>query len=162
MEAAGKEANEITVQTSNSVSIVKTPSKRSTPKTLPPGPCPSCGAKDHWRSACLHRNTVCSCCKRMGHLARVCRDRHKQHSGKTKHFYLPKNQTNVINAAEEPERCTAVLTVNSSSPSKPVFVPVKLNEKTVKLQLDTGASITLISEATWKRIGSPQLDPPAV
>ena len=35
MEAAGKEANEITVQTPNSVSIIKTPSKRSTP-TLDP------------------------------------------------------------------------------------------------------------------------------
>ena len=76
MEAAGKEANEITVQTPNSVSIVKTPSKRSTPKALPPGPCPSCGAKDHWRSGCLHCKTVCSCCKSMGHFARVCRERH--------------------------------------------------------------------------------------
>ena len=163
MEAAGKEANEITVQTPNCVSIIKTPSKCSTPKTLPPGSCPSCvRAKDHWCSACLHRNTVCSCSKHMVHLARVCRDRQKQQSGKTKHFYPPKNRTNVINAEKESEHCTAVLTVNSSSQSKPVFVPVKLNEETVKLQLDTGVCIPFISEATWKRIGSPQLDPPAV
>ena len=123
MEAAGKEANEITVQTPNCVSIIKTPSKCSTPKTLPPGPCPSCvRAKDHWRSACLHRNTVCSCCKHMSHLARVCRDRQKQQSGKTKHFYPPKNRTNVINAEKESEHCTAVLTVNSSSQSKPTLM----------------------------------------
>ena len=131
-------------------------------KALPPGPCPSCSAKDHWRSAYPPHNIVCSCCKRMGHLARVCRDRHKQQSGKTKHFYPPNNRTNVINAAEESEQYTAVLTVNSSPQSKPVFVPVKLNEETVKLQIDTGASITLISEATWKRSGSSQLDPPPV
>ena len=67
-----------------------------------------------------------------------------------------------IKAAEESEHCTTVLVVNSSSPSKPVFVLLKINEETVKLQLDTEASITLISKATWKRIGSPQLDPPAV
>ena len=39
-------------------------------------------------------------------------------------------------------------------------VSVKINEETVKLQLDTGASVTLISESTWKRIGSSQLNPP--
>ena len=78
MEAAGKEANKITVLAPNPVSIVKTPPKCPTQKPLPPGPCPSCGAKDHWRSACPHCNTVCSCCKHMGHLARVCRNRHKQ------------------------------------------------------------------------------------
>ena len=98
----------------------------------------------------------------MGHLARVCRERHKQQSGINKHLYPSKNQTNVIKATEESQHCTIVLMVNSSSPSKPVFVPVKFNEETVKLQLDTGASITLISEATWKGIGSPQLDPPVV
>ena len=37
MEAAGKEANEITVQAPNSVSIIKTPSKCSMPKALIPG-----------------------------------------------------------------------------------------------------------------------------
>ena len=40
-------------------------------------------------------------------------------------------------------------------------VSVKINEETVKLQLDTGASVTLISESTWKRIGRSQLNPPA-
>ena len=54
------------------VSIVKTLPKRPTQKPLPLEPCPSCGAKDQWRSACSHRSTVCSCCKCMRHLARVC------------------------------------------------------------------------------------------
>ena len=111
MEAAGKEANEITVPVPNPVNFVKTPSRRPTQKTLPPGPCPSYGAKDHWQSACPHRNTVCSCCKRSGHLARVCRDRQKQQSGKTKQFHPPNRQTNVINMLEESEHCTDVLTV---------------------------------------------------
>ena len=41
MEAAGKEANEITVPVPNPVNFVKTPSRRPTQKMLPPGPCPS-------------------------------------------------------------------------------------------------------------------------
>lgn len=50
---------------------------------------------------------------------------------------------------------------SSNIQSKPVLVSVKINEETVKLQLDTEESVTLISESTWKRIGSPQLNPPA-
>lgn len=108
MEAAGKEANETTVPAPNPVSIVKTPPKSPTQKPLPPESCPSCGAKDHWRSACPHRNTVCSCCKCMGHLSRVCRNRHKQQAGRSKQFRPPKHRTNIINTTEEPEHCTDV------------------------------------------------------
>ena len=44
-------------------------------RSSPPGPCPACRSKEHWRSECPHKTTTCSVCHRMGHLAKVCRDK---------------------------------------------------------------------------------------
>ncbi len=72
-------------------------------------------------------------------------------SGFTKH-----HRTNVVNiSSETEEEYSSVLTINSSSHHKPVYVPVKL-------QFDTGATVTLLSETTWNKIGNPTLSSPAV
>ena len=42
----------------------------------PPGPCPACGSKEHWRVNHPHKNAECNICHRTGHLARVCKDKH--------------------------------------------------------------------------------------
>ncbi|XP_049301295.1 uncharacterized protein K02A2.6-like [Anopheles funestus] len=42
------------------------------------------------------------------------------------------------------------------------YVNIKLNGSQVRLQLDTGSDISVISRDLWKKIGSPQLTPPSV
>ena len=51
-----------------------------------------------------------------------------------------------------------ILQVKSQSPAKPILIPVKLNQREIKMELDTGAARTLISKETWKKIGQPRLE----
>ncbi|XP_062704096.1 uncharacterized protein K02A2.6-like [Aedes albopictus] len=110
--------------------------------------CWLCGAP-HYARDCSFRNHKCSDCSRTGHKEGYCRSAEKVKSGQ---FNRRKGHVD-----------SKVVTVNACSVQKRrKFVPVVMNGETVRMQLDTGSDVTIISSRTWKKIGSPQMDPSSI
>lgn len=117
--------------TSPPVSTTKpNPSKKPHSK----GSCHRCGKPDHWAPDCPHIGAQCHKCGKKGHLASVCRGK------------------------------ASVSTIgdigcifHSSSPPDSIKISVLVNSKPIAMELDTGASYSLLSEEHWKEVGSPKL-----
>ena len=106
--------------------------------------CYRCG-RPHLATQCKFRNAVCHYCKKRGHLARVCKARlARNQSGKT-HLV----EQVAANSAEEDTECVFEI---SNSSTAPYMLDVYLNDVQLKMQLDTGASVSVINELTYKRI----------
>ena len=131
-------------------------------RKLPPGPCPEHGSKEHWRSECPHKNATCLVCHRMGHLTKVCRDknsttndtggnnprRQAQSKSNQNHKTHLIEMTNEELAINEPLQ---ILETHMTPHQREVaIVNAKLNGHSVNIQLDTGATVTLLAETTWK------------
>ena len=106
--------------------------------------CYRCGGK-HQASRCKFKEYECHYCKKKGHLAAVCRK--KKEASK-------REQTNrVLNepSDEESDEEYSLYSVSSGS-TKPLVVKVQLNGTDMELELDAGASVSLISEETFHKL----------
>ena len=145
-------------------------------------PCYRCGGK-HKQLDCRFKASVCHACKKRGHLARVCRTRqaHQQgeHAGRRNrrppnHDHQRPSTTGQTNSVDEGETHPVVGTepqLTSASGGSytlypvqtervcPIQVPVMIDEASVHMELDTGASLTIISEKTYHDTW-PQSPPP--
>ena len=126
----------------------KSPNKRNT-QSKPSGDsaCYRCGGK-HQASKCKFKEYECHFCRKKGHLASVCHK--KQAQNKTK----PREQTNRIDEegsaqSDESDREYALYRVSSGS-AKPILVSVTLDGISMEMELDTGASVSLVSEETFQ------------
>ena len=103
--------------------------------------CYHCEGK-HRHATCPCRQFVCHFCKKKGHIAKMCR---KRASGRAE-------KTNVVVDGEE-DRVVQV-------PEYPMFhvglgsthTTLKVNGRPPTMEVDMGASVSLISEATFKSI----------
>ena len=122
-------------------------------------PCHRCGRSNHAPADCRFKDAICHSCKKKGHLASVCRskkatpdtlDTSKKASKAPKRRYQNFRRNKWIQAEEkqssgdsEPE--LPMHTVGHAS-THPITVDLKINDKHVQMELDTGASVTIISE----------------
>ena len=120
------------------------------PKTPPT--CYRCGLKGHIITKCrVSQDVVCHHCKKRGHLQRVCKSRNKPDQQKTKH------QTKTVDLVpqddKEEEGDVETILCHVKSPgvvnTPPILVSVKLDNCLVNMEVDTGASLTLMSETTF-------------
>lgn len=120
-------------------------------------PCHRCGRK-HSPHDCRHKSTVCHSCKKRGHLARMCRTRSASQGRHNSLRDRPQKTHSV--EAEEAESYTLYPVKSPRTP--PIDVKVRVNNVDVMMELDTGASVTIISEQTYRKIwpqGAPPLQP---
>ena len=94
------------------------PVKESTSTKLR-GRCFRCTSKLHYANDCPHKNKTCRKCKLKGHVEAFCRSKNKR--------------TNNVNQIED---TTPVYTLSNSKDK--IQLNVKIDGKTVKMQLDTG------------------------
>ena len=173
LQIADKEAHEMAIQpaarTVDAINAHKR-AKKFTRKP-PPSPCPVCGSKEHWHSECPHKNATCLVCHRTGHLAKVCRDKNSttndtrsnnpRRQGQSKsnqnhktHLIEMTNEELAIN-----EQLQILETHMTPHQRKDAIVNAKLNGHSVNMQLDTGATVSLLAETTWEDIDCPKLQP---
>ncbi|XP_065086307.1 uncharacterized protein LOC135708238 [Ochlerotatus camptorhynchus] len=106
----------------------------------PKSACWLCGANHYARDRSF-KNHKCSDCGTFGHKEGYCHS-----AGKAK---FRRSDRRKGNAAAK------VVTVNVCSATKcRKYVPVDINDSSVRLQLDTGSDITNVSMGTWRIIGS--------
>ena len=127
------------------------PTERSSKSSLI---CYRCGLKGHTTAKCkVDRDIVCHHCHKRGHMRRACKSKSKPAS-KPK----PKSVDNVQDEeeGEEEEKEEDDSTLNQVKSRKidapPIMVKVKLDDCLVDMEVDTGASVSLISEDTFKSL----------
>ncbi|KRY50253.1 Uncharacterized protein T03_8274 [Trichinella britovi] len=103
-------------------------------------PCYRCGGA-HAQNTCRFKNVSCNFCKRLGHIERVCR---------------AKSQSTVKKGAAKPNRINHLTAPNEVITTLPFpDVRVSLNNVVIPMQVDSEASLTIISEHTFKRVCLP-------
>ena len=141
VEEAAKVAKE-TVHGQPSTSVQKVyHAKSKTSKTQEKKTaCFRCGNSGHFSKACPHIKAICSFCKKIGHLQSVCMSRLRDNSK------LVKQQMKQL---VHKVQCSV----------SPIYQTIKLNDRRIKFEIDSGASDTFCCEATWQTLGKPTLQP---
>ena len=102
-------------------------------------------ASDH---ECRFRSADCNNCGKRGHIARACRqnreDRHPTSSASGK-LRVPRSREM---KQDSPELLQTGTLYNFCSPD-PLKAPVKVNNVTIEMEIDTGAAASVISERTY-------------
>ena len=114
--------------------------------------CFRCGRTNHTSEGCWAKDVVCHNCSKRGHLAAVCRSS-KQHKGQGRVNYGSgkgrKGSTKWVSlehesGCEEEEKKLPMFQVGGVS-SKPIKVFVRVNGVRLPMELDTGATVSIIS-----------------
>ena len=149
MESADKYAEDLQQNVDvKSVNAIKTqPQKVDTV-------CYRCGGK-HQAMSCPFKEAECYACRKKGHIAKMCRSKPKatqqrvpQNSEKTHKVDVhdPDVEGHELDATEY-----RLFTV-SSQENAPLVIEFAVNGQALKMELDTGASISLISEEQYKQL----------
>ena len=122
--------------------------------------CYRCGLAGHTSSRCKTRkNIVCHHCGKCGHMKRACKSQGKQNPPKQK------GSTNTVRHIEDEEveeregvqsdsQTSPLFQVNSKGlpNAPPIKVKVKLDDCLVDIEVDTGASISMMSKSTFRQL----------
>ena len=134
--------------------------------SAPKNPCNGCGGR-HWKRDCPFKDAECHKCNQKGHIKKVC---YTNNNNKSK-FATKNNPTNNIAPDYESEYAKVdeydnYIYTNScnTKPTQPILVPVEVDRVKLDMELDTGATRSLISMDTYKKLWPdntkrPKLDP---
>ena len=159
-ELADKNAEELQKQSSSNVHNLY-PNRRSAP---PPShyPCSRCGGK-HSAKDCRFRNVDCHKCGKTGHLAKVCRskpkltpDARRQKKGRHAH----KLQEDLSDGDKSADEYGLYHVNKKRGRIRPLLVTVKAHSANLEMELDTGASASIISEETYRTLWKNEQAPP--
>ena len=166
MEAANRNAKEI--QAKDSGGLVHSIKGRSQRAQLP---CTRCLGIGHAPQDCRFRTAKCNKCQKVRHIARACKskgsfrpqkfgnNRPKPERSQSVHNTTEKSNDPSFTREEPPADIVLVHSVSQSVPES-FKVPVEINGTPVTMKLDTGATVSLVSEATWsEQLHRPKLEP---
>ena len=111
--------------------------------------CYRCGGA-HLATQCKHKDVTCYSCKKKGHFARVCRSKPwLQLPQKSKNTWKVDKSTHymVDDPASDSESTHELFTISNS-----FQLDVTLNRVPLRMELDTGASVSILNEDTYKSI----------
>ncbi|CAH8529728.1 unnamed protein product [Dicrocoelium dendriticum] len=120
----------------------------SSPHSKPSSACWFC-REWHFGRNCPFRNHICNRCGKRGHKESCCLAKRPTMSGIRRRIPVR------FRCHNEAKTVTATFKVDSVGRRK--FTILKINDKEVKLQLDTASDITLICRDTWCMLGRPPL-----
>ena len=125
--------------------------------------CYRCGGP-HLANVCRHITSKCRACAKTGHIAKVCRSKHAMRKDTTKFRDTrpgqPKSESSGrTHTVEEGISREDGASSDSSYPmlavvsrSQPIILSVMVNNRKLDMELDTGASVSVISEDTYNAV----------
>ncbi|XP_062501692.1 uncharacterized protein K02A2.6-like [Corticium candelabrum] len=167
METAALNAEEIQRPTGDSLEG-EVHKMQETKPSLPKMKCFRC-LGFHPPNSCYAQRMQCHKCKKVGHLARACRGQRqpgqarneiaaqspvtKTHRVETTPL-TPKAQQAVEEGQSDDgvEGMYTVYVVGKECQNEPLAVTVHINKKAVQMEVDTGASVSIVSESTYKKL----------
>ena len=168
IDLSAKDASALHVNNKAAQPILNvTPDKSHSNKSVKDVSCYRCGGP-HLATQCRFRDAVCRACGKKGHLAKVCRSSKPRTKPPSKRPEKKPAPTHMIQDSPQPpsvsecspsqDNAYTLFTVRSHT--KPITVPVKINDKQTWMELDTGASLSIIGESTYRSLfgESHQLD----
>ena len=121
----------------------------------------------HSPSNCRFKTAECWKCKKVGHVARACKS--QKATGKTHQVSAEAaEQAETTEGKDSPESevLYSVHVVGQQHNKEPLIATVTINHKQLRMEIDTGASVSLISEQTfqtlWTKKHAPGLRRPEV
>ena len=155
MEAATRDLHELQGQVPNIQAVRSSLATKKSSGSTQGKPCYRCGKKNHLPQQCHFKEAVCHKCNKKGHISKDCKSPVQQKSDTTsstkpckKTQWLDWLQTDDTSDSETE---LPVLRINSKS-SHPIRVEVKINGKLIQMEVDTGATVSIISEQTKNRL----------
>lgn len=117
-----------------------------------PTECYRCGGP-HFANDCGFKDAVCHNCQKRGHIAKKCRGaKNKQTKGWGK---APKPNTHHLQSEDFEEQCSFnMFNIRGQPRAQPIYATVKVNGKELNMEVDTGASASVISQTTFNRLWS--------
>lgn len=174
METAGQNLTMVQSNTSAVVTptgmhqIRQEQTSRKTRLTTAAVECSRCGGINHTLAKCYFKNSECYNCQGRGHLARACRNKSSKQPTKQGRSKPPQQakwvelgDTSDSNSDQGAEETFAIK--RTTDKSKPIMVDLEVNGKKLQMELNAGASVSLISKqaylTTWSDSVRPVLHP---
>ena len=151
LEAASKNAKTLQGASAGTFPEVNklTSSKQGPPRQSAPA-CHCCGKSNHSPANCRFKSAKCNHCGKVGHIKAACRALRKPADrtvcSKHRDIRLVR-ETSAEHATEY-----TLFSLNSEDRHKPYTVSVEVEGQELTMEIDTGASLSLISETTRKRL----------
>ena len=115
--------------------------------------CYRCGRSNHSANNCKFRNSTCHKCNKKGHIAPVCRSKKQETAGNSSDSRRkPDRRTKYVAAEEKDESDPLVMKMIREPSAKPYFVTMNVNGRPLKMEIDTGAAVSIISTDTMKHL----------
>ena len=156
MESADRNTQDLQKATAQSVAVHAVHKQGSS------GVCYRCGGK-HWSSDCRFRDAECRACGKKGHIARVCRSKAQETKPVSSEQRSRTQRAHLLREDEEDPSTVYSMFKVSARKSSPLYVSIQAHQKTLNMELDTGASVSVISEgtfqSTWGKEHAPRLQP---
>ena len=119
--------------------------------------CYRCNLKNHSPNECFYKDKDCKFCGLKGHIERACRkkkqttDQRSIKSGKPQEKGKVKHVTKIEET--ESEKVTYdLMNIKSVTSTKPIVVQLELNGCETKMEIDTGACCSIITDTTFKKL----------
>ena len=132
------------------INRVHNPPKKSQQPAQQKSECYRCGGK-HPPARCKYKDFDCHFCKKKGHLASVCRKKKKEKGEPSKEQANRVADEGPSSSEDDSEPEYRMYHIGNGS-TKPLVVNVCLNGKDLEMELDTGASVSLMSEEKFRHI----------
>ena len=110
--------------------------------------CYRCGGK-HTPWDCRFKDQSCRYGKKLGHTANVCRKKAQQQKMRP-----DKRPTNKVEQSEDSDDSHTLHHMEGKGKSNPLYiVSVSLDGRSTQMEVDTGATLSLMSETTYRKLG---------
>lgn len=112
--------------------------------------CFRCRKEDHTPAQCPFKAARCHNCGKVGHIRKTCRSKPKKQNSPRKPVKVVQEGADLDSSEYKLHRVT------SKSQSQPLEVNLEIEGQKVIMESDTGAAVSLVSEATYQHLWSNQ------
>ena len=154
MELHGKQTttSDINKVTKEGGQARKSVGQRKKSRTSTKKPCYRCGGK-HNQDVCFYKDTECYNCSKKGHIASVCRAAKKDSPSRhdtDRHVSTNKH----LDLIDDDDDVYPVFRVGMPGNAKidPYHVEMDINGTSTRMEIDTGAAVTILSEDTFRQV----------